>query len=124
MNHRYAQLTHPSEFLDDELVALAVIDKELLPGPIEQKYWVHISERLWQRLLSLGAAYNLHFTQVVDPVIDTVLGPEQCDSFDVELEFLAGVVNDPAFFETLLVFRAEVGKVINRENMRLVISPP
>lgn len=124
MNERYAQLTQPSEFLDDVPVELAAVNKDLLPGTSGDKDWVHISERLWQRLLTIGAAYNLHFSQVVEPVIETVLGPEQCESFDSELDFLAGVVNDPAFSEALLIVRAEVGKVINRKCMRLVISPP
>ena len=102
----------------------AAVDKDLLPGPVDEKYWVHISERLWSRLLAFGCAYSLHFSQVIEPVIDTVLGPEECDSFNEELEFLLGVANDPAFSEALLVVRTEVGKVINRQNMRLVISPP
>lgn len=96
----------------------------MLPGPIEREYWVHISERLWERLLSLGTAYSLHFSQTIEPIIDTVLGPEQCSSFEEELVFLAGIINDPALTEALIVMQKELSKVIGRKNMRLVISPP
>ena len=78
MNEIYQKLISPSEFADDEPVDFAAVDESQLPGPIEEKYWVHISERLWSRLLSFGTAYNLHFSQVIEPVIDTVLRPEQC----------------------------------------------
>ncbi len=121
---KYENLTNPQEFLDDEPVDFAAVDEAILPGPIEEKHWVHISERLWSRLLLMGAAYNLHFSQVIEPVIDTVLRPEQCESFNDELEFLLEVVNDQAFQEALIVVRSELGKVLNRNNMRFVISPP
>ncbi len=124
MNENYEKLIQPSEFADDEPVEFAAVDKCLLPSPIEEKNWVHISERLWARLLSNGASYGLHFHQVIEPVIDTVLNSKQCEAFAEELEFLAGVANDPAFLGALSVVRTEVSKVVNRQNIRLVISPP
>ncbi|MBO2582805.1 hypothetical protein [Shewanella algae] len=124
MNENLKRLITLEEFTDDEPVELAAVDKDLLPGPIESKYWVCISERLWSRLLSYGTAYELHFQQVIEPIIDTVIGSEQCESFVEELEFLMGVTKDHAFLEALSVVRREAGKVINRRNMRLVISPP
>ena len=124
MNENYKKLIQPSEFINDEPVEFAAVNKDLLPGPIDENFWVQISERLWSRLLSIGAAYNLHFSQTIEPIIDSVLGPEQCDSFNEELEFLSGIVNDPAFAEAIQVIRSEVSKVINRKDMRLVISPP
>ncbi|WP_445427515.1 hypothetical protein [Alishewanella sp. HL-SH05] len=124
MSENLKKLLNPAEFVDDEPVEFAAVDKDLLPGPIEAKHWVCISERLWSRLLSYGSAYELHFQQIIEPVIDTVLGSEQCESFSEELEFIIGVANDPAFLEALHIVHSEVGKVINRRNMRLVISPP
>ena len=124
MTERFRKLINPAEFADDEPVEFAAVEKDLLPGPIEAKYWVHISERLWSRILSYGAAYELHFQQAIEPVIDTVLGPEQCESLGEELGFLTTVAKDPALSEALLVVLAEVGKVVNRQSMRLVISPP
>ena len=124
MNENLKKLLNPAEFVEDELVEFAVVDKDLLPGPIEAKHWVYISERLWSRLLSYGSAYELHFQQVIEPVIDTVLGSEQCDSFCEELEFLINVTNDTAFLQALHVVHSEASKVINQQNMRLIISPP
>ena len=124
MNENYAKLVQPNEFIDDEPVGFAVVNKAMLHGPIEEDYWVYVSERLWSRLLSFGTAYNLHFSQTIKPVIDIVLGPEQCESFSEELVFLSAIVNDPAFFGALQVIRNEVNKVINRKDMRLIISPP
>jgi len=124
MKASYEKLLQPSEFTDDEPVALDAVDKSVLPGSIEEKYWVYISERLWSRILSYGAAYQLHFNQVVEPVIDTVLNPLQCESLSEELEFLSGVANDVAFLDALSVLHNEVSKVVNRKSMCLVISPP
>jgi len=124
MNEKFRKLTNPDEFSGDEPVEFAAVDKGLLPGPIDSGLWVNISERLWQRLLSYGAAYELHFTQVVEPVIDTVLMPEQCESLVEELEFLAEITDDLAFKQALSVIVGVANKVTNRKNMRLVISPP
>ncbi|MCX2780592.1 hypothetical protein [Microbulbifer thermotolerans] len=84
-----------------------------------------MSERLWSRLLSYGAAYELHFQKIVEPIIDTVFDPEQCESFSEELEFLMEVTNDQAFSDALLAIHAEaeVEKVINQKQMRFIISP-
>ncbi|MDO6424907.1 hypothetical protein [Saccharophagus degradans] len=124
MSENYKKLIQSSEFIDDEPVGFAAVNMDMLPGPIDEKFWGQISERLWSRLLSIGAAYDLHFSQAIEPIIDSVLGPEQCDSFNEELEFLSGIVNDPAFAEAIQVIRSEVSKVLNRKDMRLVISPP
>lgn len=124
MTERFRKLINPAEFVEDEPVEFAAIEKDLLPGPIEAKFWAHVSERLWSRILSYGAAYELHFQQVIEPVIDTVLEPEQCESLGEELEFLISVAKDPALIQALSVVLVEVGKVVNRQRMRLVISPP
>ncbi|WP_162926280.1 hypothetical protein [Teredinibacter purpureus] len=124
MNMKYENLLSPLEFEDDVTVEVAAISSELLPGPISEDNWVHLSERLWNRVLFLGQAYELHFSQVIEPVIDTVLGPEQCESLLEELEFLQHVSTDPALDKTITSLANECGKVINRVGMRLVLSPP
>ena len=124
MSKSFEHLTRPSEFTEDEPVEFAAVEKGLLPGPIEGKYRVCIPERLWVRLLSYGTAYGLHFQQVIEPIIDTVLNSQQSESFADELDFLSTVTNDQAFLEALRVIRTEVGKVVNRQDMRLVVSPP
>lgn len=111
----------PGEFMGDEQVGFAAVDINLLSGPIEEKYWVYISGCLWSRFLYYASDYNQHFGQVVDAVFDTVLGPEECVFFNEELEFVIGIVNEPAFSEALLIVLTEVGKVINQKNLRLVI---
>lgn len=124
MNEKYRKLTNPEEFVDDVSTDFAAVEKGLLPGPIESTFWINISERLWHRLIAYGAAYELHFQQVIEPVIDTVLMPEQCESLVEELEFLLGIVDDPAFEQALGTILNVAGQVINRKDMRLVISPP
>ncbi len=124
MSNEYLKLVDPSEFIDDEPVEFAAVDEELLPGPIDRKYWVYISERLWSRLLSMGSAYDLHCVRTLEPIIDAVLRPEQCESLVEEIEFLKGVVNDQALIEAIDVIYSEAVKVLNRKWMRLVISPP
>ncbi len=124
MRENYKKLIRPSEFIDDEPVGIAAIHKNRLPRPIEDEHWVYLSERLWMRCLAFGSAYNLHFSSTIEPIIDAVLGPEQCESFDEELEFLSCIVNDPAFCEAVQAIRNEVTKVMNRKDMLLIISPP
>ena len=115
---------NPITFEKDEVVGVAAVQQSSLPGPIDQSQWKYIPEHMWNHLLSLGAGYELHFSQVVEPVIDTVLLPEQCESFDEELVFLATVVNDQALQETIDVLRCEVKNVLKTKDMRLVLSPP
>lgn len=124
MNEKYQKLTNPAEFEEDVATEFSAVDQDSLPGPIESSLWVHVPERLWHRLISYGAAYELHFNQIVEPGIDTVLVPDQCESLIEELEFLLGIVNDPAFEQALVTVIHVAGQVINRKDMRLVISPP
>jgi len=119
-----SDLLKPETFEKDEPVGIAAVAVALLPGPIDESNWKYISERLWSRLLCLGAAYQLHFHHVMEPVIDTVLLPEQCESLAKELHFLIDVTTDPALQQAIGVFIQEARTVVNRPHMRLVISPP
>jgi hypothetical protein len=114
----------PDTYADDEPVGVAGVPKEELPGPLAPERWQYIPQQMWHRLLRLGRAYDLHFAGVVDPVVDTVLDPIQCESFDEELRFLIGIVNDSALSAAVVVLLGEVAKVRARTGMALVLSPP
>ena len=114
----------PGTYADDEPVGLGVAEARLLPGPLPDECWAYIPESLWQRLLSLGHAYQLHFAQVTEPVIDTVLEPSQCESLCGELEFLASIVSDPAAQKAIAELHRCAGRVARKPSLRLIISPP
>src|SRR2546423_910308 len=89
-------LLDPIRYMKDESVGIVAVAADELPGPIEPQRWHHISERLWNRLLCLGQAYELHFASIADRSMDTVLNRPQTASLAEELAFLATVVNDAA----------------------------
>jgi hypothetical protein len=115
---------NPATYSGDEPVGVAAVPKGELPGPLPKERWQYIPERMWMRLLQLGHAYELHFAAIVDPVVDTVLDPVQCESVDEELRFLAAVVNDDALSSALRTILGELAKVRNRSEMALIFSPP
>jgi hypothetical protein len=120
----YSSRLDPATYADEEPVGVAAVPASMLPGPLPDDSWSYIPEQLWQRVLSLGGAYGLHFAQVAEPIIDTVLVPSQCQSFAAELTFLLGVIADPAGQETLSVLRQHATKVARNPSFRLIISPP
>jgi hypothetical protein len=95
-----------------------------LPGPLPNERWQYIPQRMWNRILQLGSAYELHFAAVLEPVVDTVLDPTQCETVDEELRFLAALLNDDALKSALSIILGEVAKVRGRSGMALVFSPP
>lgn len=117
-------LVDPATFAGDEPVGVCAVSRSMLPGPIGGQEWSYLSGRLWSRLLKLGEAYELHFARVVEPIIDTVLAPEQCESLLRELEFLDGVISDPALHQAIGVISAEALRVTGKPDFRLVLSPP
>ena len=114
----------PNTYADDEPVGIGVAEAQLLPGPLPDECWSYIPEPLWQRLLALGQAYQLHFAQVAEPVIDTVLEPAQCHSLCRELEFLEGLVSDPAAQGVIAELHRSAARVARAPTLRLIISPP
>jgi hypothetical protein len=120
----YSSRLDPATYANDEPVGIAVAPGSLLPGPIPDGLWSYLPESLWQRLLSLGHAYSLHFAQVAEPVIDTVLESRQCQSLQAELAFLAGIISDPAAEQALAVLQHQAAKVARDSSLRLIISPP
>jgi hypothetical protein len=114
----------PATYSEDEPVGIAAVPKEELPGPLPNERWRYIPERIWNRILLLGSAYELHFAAVLEPVVDAVLDPTQCETVDEELRFLAAILNDDALKSALSVILGELVKVRGRSGMALVFSPP
>lgn len=120
----YSLRTDPATYADEEPVGIAAAPASLLPGPLPDEVWSYFPEPLWQRLLSLGHAYSLHFSQIADPVIDTVLDSSQCQALLDELAFLAGIISDSATEQVLAVLQRQATKVARDSSLRLIISPP
>jgi len=114
----------PNAFVDDEPVGIAAVKASELPGPLIDDRWAYIPEPIWRRLLSLGNAYKLHFSQIAEPIIDTVLDPKQCQSLCDELEFLRDVVADPAAHFAIDTIISKAAVVSRDSSLRLVVSPP
>jgi hypothetical protein len=115
---------HPDTYSNDEPVGIAGVPTHELPGPLAAERWKYISQQMWHRLLGVGRAYDLHFAEVIDPIVDTVLDSIQCDSLDEELRFIMGVVHDGALNAAITVVLDQVDKVRGRSGMALVLSPP
>ena len=114
----------PATYTKDEPVGIAAVARQELPGPFPDQRWRYIPERLWARILNLGAAYELHFAQVFEPTIDTVVAAAQCDAVEEELRFLSAVIRDEALMSALGVILDEMAKVRGHSTMALVVSPP
>lgn len=80
----------PATYSQDEPVGVAAVLQEELPGPLPNERWQYIPERMWNRILPLGSAYELHFAAVLEPVVDTVLNTTQCATVEEELRFPGG----------------------------------
>jgi hypothetical protein len=113
-----------STFADDESVGIAAVQASELPGPLIDDRWVYIPEPLWRRILSLGHAYNLHFSQFAEPIIDSVFNSAQCDSLCDELSFLHGVIVDGAAHSAIETIVSKAALVVRNPSLRLVVSPP
>lgn len=114
----------PARFTDDEPVELAVADHDTVAEDIPPDRWVVVSDRLFGRLILLGRAYGLHFASAIDPVGDTSLDAGQCESLLEELQFLSGVVSDPALSEVFAKLIPRADRVARNWNERLYVRPP
>ena len=120
----FKALISAETYADSEPVGIGAIEALRLPGPLPYDSFSYIPEPLWQRILSLGTAYSLHFSQIAEPIIDTVLDQTQCQWFESELEFLSRTVVDPAAIEAIRTVLNVVSRVAHAPSLRLVISPP
>lgn len=81
-------LLDPSQFVDDVLVRVWTRTEEF-------EAWV--PERLWDRLVNLGRAYELHrLPLLAAPYEPVTLNAQQCAGLQRELEFVEQVVKDEA----------------------------
>ncbi len=119
-----ADLLRPEFFANDEPVGIAAVPISQMPGPTADCSWVYVSERLWSRLLAVGAGYGLHFSEVIEPVIDTVLNAQQCESLLEELKFLKSVLADAALGQVMDAISTEASTVVRSQKLCLVLSPP
>lgn len=120
---RFSERLDPATYADDEMVEFAVVRSAGVPAPIDLTQSSQVSERLWHRIMALGTAYALHFPTIIDPTVDTVLNPAQCESLSEELEFLRSLLRDPAAERILATIAALALQVRNRKDLTLVVSP-
>jgi hypothetical protein len=84
---RYGDRLNLARYADDEPVRVYV------PGGEER--WV--SERLWHRLVSLGAAYEMHLLPLLlGTTAPQILNGQQVNALREEIEFLISIVDDEA----------------------------
>ena len=77
-------------YADDEPVRVYRPDRY---GLDDDGVW--IPERLWDRLLHIGAAYQLHLLPLLDGTTNPVfLNPVQVEGLLQELRFVASIVDD------------------------------
>ena len=83
--------------------------------------WIALPERLIARLTNLGTAYELHHVQMIDIYDDTTLRSQQCEKLYRELEFLAGIMKDPALEEALKVIAGLIKPALGKP-LHLMVS--
>lgn len=93
---QFANRLQSATYRDDAQVHFGIAEAQNHP-----ETWVGVPERLVARLTSMGMAYELHHVQLIDIYDDTTFKSQQCEKLYLELEFLAGIVNDPALREVL-----------------------
>lgn len=76
------------DYADDEQVRVLHAERE-----------VWLSERLFRRLVLIGAAYELHLLPLLGE--DATLNAVQADALAAELDFVGALVADPALASVL-----------------------
>ena len=114
----------PAKYSDDETVGIAAAPRDVPDEDVSDSQWVHISERLFGRLLALGQAYSLHYISVLDPWDETHFNGTQCQGFLEELRFLVRIVSDPALNEALESLIGKTDDVIHHDGLSLRFCPP
>jgi hypothetical protein len=120
---KFADRLDPATFADDEVVGVALCDRDIPSVDLPESAWVFIPERLFNRLLLLGRAYSLHFAELVDAQAESSLNSTQCEGAAEELHFLEQVVGDAALTGTLKELVSRVERAAST-GMSLRFSPP
>jgi len=121
---QFRELLDPTAYFDFDVVGVAPIESTKLPGPLAEDDWVYIPQPLWIRLLALGAAYEMKFAEIAEPVIDTVFDSTQCRWLCEELEMIKDLVADPAIGAAISVLHPAADWVAQDTSRSLVVSPP
>lgn len=112
----FANRLDPATYRSDTEVHFGIA-----PSGRSPENWLTLPERLIARLTNLGTAYELHHVQMIDIYDDTTLRSQQCEKLYRELEFLAGVIRDPALEETLRAIAGLIKPALGKP-LHLMIS--
>lgn len=91
MTPDYADRFSAERFADDPPVHLYRCDRT---EPADSGLW--ISDRMWDRIRKIGAAYEMHLLPLLDGSTDPLfLNKTQCKGLEAELRFVGELVADP-----------------------------
>ena len=121
---RFRERLDPRSFADDEVMGIAAVEAALSVTEVPETSWTFVSERLYERLLSLGQAYSLHFATLLDSHAERKLNSVQCECCLEEVGFLAEVISDPALSGVLEQLLARLVEAARHPNMVIWFSPP
>ncbi|MCB1045546.1 MAG: hypothetical protein KDC35_21580 [Acidobacteria bacterium] len=113
----------PTSFDDDEVVGFSGTAQDVDIDETPESDWVWIPETLFNRLILIGKAYDLHFASLIDWHEDSVLNSKQCEGFLAELEFIRRIVSDAALHEALDRILSAVVTVCRHNTFVLRVSP-
>ena len=119
----YPDLTNPDTFKDDPFVGVVAVPSGIVLTTIPDSEWAQIPERLFERLLCLCRAYELHAGSLLDFNEDSELNSVQCEGLVGDLEFLQVTCDDEALSATLSKLAEQVAKVIRNPDLTLVFVP-
>ena len=90
---RFADRLNPGTYAHDDGVVGVF---EVSPTDVDALW---ISDRLFQRLTYIARAYELHALPLLDDLEPVVLNRPQCEAVVDEIEFVAGLLDDPLIME-------------------------
>ena len=97
----FSDRLNPVTFAEDEPVAVSVVPTATSPADRDSGLtgaaW--IPERVFERILALARAYDLHVLNLLEGPSPPALNATQCSGLQFELEFLCSVVSDPVLHQ-------------------------
>lgn len=111
-------------YSDDEPVGIAAVEKSSLPGPIDPVYWRYVPQTAFHRFLSIGEVNGLHFSEVIDHVVDSVLDHMQCLSLENDLKFVLQIAEDDDLRFLVSTLQEMIDRIKSSNSSVLIISPP